>query len=99
MYQYVYDDKKKEPQQENKYEYAKITSDNYSPKSNYEVISIPYKGEDHNLGEMIESSHKKKAESNQSPNNNGRTIDNKNFVSVSYRNDDKNNIGIANNYK
>lgn len=42
---------------------------------------------------MIESSHKKK----QSFTDQG--LNKSNFVSVSYRNDDKNNNGIASNYK
>lgn len=68
---------------------------------------MPYKTEDHNLGEMIESSHKKKTTINQTTTNTGAytnnaspyASDNKNFVSVSYRNGDKNNYGVANSYK
>lgn len=63
--------------------------ENGSPRSRYEIISVPYKAEDHNLGEMIESSHKKKTTVNQTTSNTSpytATADNKNFVSVSYRN-------------
>lgn len=59
---------------------------------------MPYKAEEHNLGEMIESSHKKKTTTiNQTTS--PYTTDNKNFVSVSYRNNEKNSYGVANTYK
>jgi hypothetical protein len=57
---------------------------------------VPYKADEHNLGEMIESSHKKKAAENNQANN--RT-DSSNFVGLSYRNnEDRGGINSYNNY-
>lgn len=71
------------------YDYGRAATTSTSPR-NYEVITVPYKAEEH-LGEMIESSHKKKTTENTQNNN---KTDTKPFVSVSYRTDDRS--GISN---
>lgn len=59
----TYDYNRSNSPQVTNYDYNKIGNNNnynsYSTK-NYEVITVPYKSDEHNLGEMIESSHKKK---------------------------------------
>lgn len=79
------------------YDYNRLANNTYSSK-NYEVITVPYRTDDQNLGEMIESSHKKKSFTENTQNiSHSKPTDSKNFVGVSYRNEDRS--GISNYYK
>jgi hypothetical protein len=93
----AYDYNRSNSPQTHTYDYNRLGNNTYSSK-NYEVITVPYRTDDQNLGEMIESSHKKKSFTENTQNiSNSRPNDNKNFVAVSYRNDDRS--GISNYYK